>query len=190
MLRRLFTLSLSLLALTVYAQKKVVIYDLETKVPIRQARVWVDHARTFTTPYTGVITLPEKFDTLVVSNPKYLTYTVTAKNVGDSIGLIPRTRTLGEVEILGEDLTKRFDKNLSEWRKQDKKELAMIHPKTSLADFDFVRLFDFKGRARRKRTRKVTEALIKMETQEQDPIKRAYEKAMKEKGEQEEEPNK
>ena len=145
-----------------------------------------DHARTFTTPYTGVITLPEKFDTLVVSNPKYLTYTVAAKNVGDSIGLIPRTRTLGEVEILGEDLTKRFDKNLSEWRKQDKKELAMIHPKTSLADFDFVRIFDFKGRARRKRTRKVTEALIKMENQEQDPIKRAYEKAMKEKREQEE----
>ena len=162
--RVLFSL-LCLFSVSAYAQKKVVIYDLETRVPIRQVRVRVDKSRTYTTPYTGQLVLPEKFDTITVSHPKYLTHSMGFKEVGDSIGLIPRTRTL--------------------WGVTDPKERQLLNPKTSVVDFNFVEIFDFKGRARRRRTRKVKQALQKMD--EKDPVKRAYEATVKDKGEKKEE---
>ena len=45
--RVLFSL-LCLFSVSAYAQKKGVIYDLETRVPIRQVRVRVDKSRTYT----------------------------------------------------------------------------------------------------------------------------------------------
>ena len=48
--RVLFSL-LCLFSVSAYAQKKVVIYDLETRVPIRQVRVRVDKSRTYTALY-------------------------------------------------------------------------------------------------------------------------------------------
>ena len=182
--RVLFSL-LCLFSVSVYAQKKVVIYDLETRVPIRQVRVRVDKSRTYTTPYTGQLVLPEKFDTITVSHPKYLTHSMGFKEVGDSIGLIPRTRTLGEVEVVGEDLSKRLRENVEQWGVTDPKERQLLNPKTSVVDFNFVEIFDFKGQARRRRTRKVKQALQKMD--EKDPVKRAYEATVKDKGEKKEE---
>ncbi len=172
-----FFLLLCLASWSVYAQKRVVIYDLETKVPIRQVRVRVDRARTFTTPYTGQLTLPEKFDSIIVSHPKYLTYSVAFKDVADSIGLIPRTHTLGEVEIVADDLSKRLRDNVNQWGITDRTEGQLANPKTSVADFDFFPVFDFKGNARKRRTRKVKKALGNLD--EKDPVKRAYEEAVK-----------
>ena len=182
--RVLFSL-LCLFSVSAYAQKKVVIYDLETRVPIRQVRVRVDKSRTYTTPYTGQLVLPEKFDTITVSHPKYLTHSMGFKEVGDSIGLIPRTRTLGKVEVVGEDLSKRLRENVEQWGVTDPKERQLLNPKTSVVDFDLVKIFDFKGRSRRRRTRKVKQALQKMD--EKDPVKRAYEATVKDKGEKKEE---
>ena len=182
--RVLFSL-LCLFAASAYGQKKVVIYDMETRVSIRQVRVRVDKARTFTTPYTGQLVLPEKFDSISVTHPKYLTHAMGFKEVGDSIGLIPRTRTLGEVEVVGEDLSKRLRENVEQWGVTDPKERQLINPKTGLANFDIVEVFDFKGKARRRRTRKVKEALKKME--DKDPVKRTYEATVKDKGEKKEE---
>lgn len=179
---RFFFSFFCLVALSGYAQKRVVIYDLETKVPIRQVRVRVDRARTFTTPYTGQLTLPAKFDTLIVSHPKYLSYTVAFKDVGDSIGLIPRTHTLGEVEVVAEDLSKRLRDNVNLWGITDPVENQLVNPKRSVADFDFFNMFDFKGKARKKRTRKVKKALGDLD--EKDPIKRAYEQSVKGKEEE------
>ena len=48
-----------------------------------------------------------------------------------------------------------------------------------------MKIFDFKGRSRRRRTRKVKQALQKMD--EKDPVKRAYEATVKDKGEKKEE---
>ena len=107
------------------------------------------------------------------------------KEVGDSIGLIPRTRTLGEVEVVGEDLSKRLRENVEQWGVTDPKERQLLNPKTSVVDFDLVKIFDFKGRSRRRRTRKVKQALQKMD--EKDPVKRAYEATVKDKGEKKEE---
>lgn len=180
---RLFFSLLCLAALSGYAQKRVVIYDLETKVPIRQVRVRVDRARTFTTPYTGRLILPEKFDTIIVSHPKYLSCSVSFNEVGDSIGLIPRTHTLGEVEIVAEDLSKRLRDNVKQWGVVDRTEGQLENPKQSLAEFDFFHVFDFKGKARQRRTRKVKKALGNLD--EKDPIKRAYEQAVKGKEEEE-----
>ncbi len=179
MCRRFFFLLLCLVSLLGYAQKRVVIYDLETKVPIRQVRVRVDRARTFTTPYTGQLSLPEKFDTIMVIHPKYLTMSLSFKEVGDSIGLIPRTHTLGEVEVVGEDLSKRLNDNLKHWGVIDPTELQLANPKSSVADFDFFSVFDFKEKARQRRQRKVKKALGELD--EKDPIKRAYEEMEKKK---------
>ena len=179
MIHRVIFSLLCLLPLTMAAQKNVVIYDLENKVPIRQARVRVDGVRTFTTPYTGQIVLPEKFDSIIVSHPKYLQTTLKHDAVTDSIGLIPKTHTLGEVEIVAEDLAKRLQKNVEDWGLTDKTERQLVSPKTSLAEFDFVQIFDFKGKARRKRTRKVKKALSEMDNDEKDPVIRAYKETVK-----------
>ena len=184
---RILLLFFCIISLPTFAQKRVLIYDLETKVPIRQARVRVDRARTFTANYTGQIMLPAKFDSIIVTHPKYLSLTLAAKNVGDSIGLIPKTHTLGEVEVIGEDLSKKLQQNVESWLKTDREKNAMQNVGAGGASFDIVEVFDFKGKARRKRTRKVKEALIKMDETEKDPIKRAYKEAIKNKQREEEE---
>ncbi len=101
------------------------------------------------------------------------------KEVGDSIGLIPRTHTLGEVEVVGEDLSKRLNDNLKHWGVIDPTELQLANPKSSVADFDFFSVFDFKEKARLRRQRKVKKALGELD--EKDPIKRAYEEMEKKK---------
>lgn len=176
--RFLFVL-LCFLPLSMAAQRRVVIFDLETKVPIRQARVRVDKARTFTTPYTGQVVLPEKFDTVVVSHPNYLTTGLSGSMVGDTIGLIPKAHTLTEVEVVADDLSKRLKQNVEEWGLMDKTESQLANPNESLVEFDIVKMLDFKGRARRKRTRKVKKALVEMENQEKDPIVKAYKDTVK-----------
>ena len=74
---------------------------------------------------------------------------------------------------------------MEQWGITDPKERQLINPKTGLANFDIVEVFDFKGKARRRRTRKVKQALQKMD--EKAPVKRAYEATVKDKGEKKEE---
>lgn len=164
------------------AQKRVVVYDLETHTPLRSARLWVDRARTYSTDYTGRATLPAKFDSVAVSHAKYLTRKLSSQNITDSIGLIPVGHTLDEVTVYGEDLSKRLNKNLDLWTKQNKKEIEMATAQSGIGNLDVIGFFDFAGKSRRKRTRKVNNSLKELEKYSDDPIEQAYYETLKEKG--------
>lgn len=186
-MRKYLVLLISLLCWhTAEAQKKVVVYDLETRTPIQKARIRVDRMRTYSTDMLGTFVTPVRYDTLEVSTPKHLTCKLAATAVGDSIGLIPQAHTLNEVEVYADDLGKRLNKNLDLWTTQDKKEIDMMSSSSGVS-FDLVKVFDFKGRARAKRTRKVKSALDKMEVDSDDPIEQAYLKTLKDKKKREEE---
>lgn len=161
------------------AQKRVIVYDLETRTPLKSARLWVDRARTYSTDYTGHATLPAKFDSVAVSHAKYLTRKLSSQNLTDSIGLIPVGHTLDEVTVYGEDLSKRLNQNLDLWTKQNLKEIQLATAHSGIGDLDMLSVFDFAGKARRKRTRKVNESLKKLDQYSEDPIEQAYYETLK-----------
>lgn len=168
---------------TANAQKRIVVYDLETRTPIQKTRIRVDRMRTFSTDLRGTFVTPIKFDTLEISGAKYLTCKVAYKAVGDSIGLIPNAHNLSEVVIYGEDLAKKLNNNIDRWTTQDLQEIVMQNSNGGVG-IDLVSLLDFKGRARAKRTRKVKSALEKLDVDSEDPIEQAYINAMKQKQKQ------
>lgn len=172
------------------AQKRVVVYDLETRTPIQKARIRVDRMRTFSTDMLGTFVTPARYDTLEISTPKHLVRKLAASEVGDSIGLLLKAHTLGEVEVVGEDLSKRLQRNVDDWITKDRERNALNSNSGGIVSFDIVNVFDFKGKARRKRTRKVKQALADMEETEEDPIKRAYKNTIKNRRQQEEEQEK
>ena len=168
---------------TANAQKRIVVYDLETRTPIQKARIRVDRMRTFSTDLRGTFVTPVKYDTLEISSAKYLTCKVAYKAVGDSIGLIPNAHNLSEVVIYGEDLAKKLNNNIDRWTTQDLQEIVMQNSNGGVG-IDLASLLDFKGRARAKRTRKVKSALEKLDVDSEDPIEQAYINAMKQKQKQ------
>ena len=70
------------------AQRRITVYDLDSKRPLRSARVWTNTNYSDTTDYLGHCLIPEKFDTLVVSKPGYMPSRIPFHMVGDTIPLL------------------------------------------------------------------------------------------------------
>ena len=92
-------------SLSVNAQRKIVVYDAETKVPMRKVWVWADTQKCDSTNYLGQTTIPQQFDTLTIIKPKYLPLRIPARMVGDSISMIKDEKMIGEVAVSYTHLT-------------------------------------------------------------------------------------
>ena len=179
MIKRLLLIAIILgMAVAAQAQKRIIVYDKETKVPVPKARVRVDRMRTFSTDYQGRFVAPARYDTLEIICPKYLTCKMAATAVGDSIGLIPSSHNLNEVVVYGEDLAKKLNRNLTNWTQQDPVETALKNAQSGVS-LDVTKLLDFKTRARNKRMKKVGAALDQLAKDSDDPIEQAYIDAMR-----------
>ncbi len=124
-------LTLSLLLLVVQgavAQRKITVYDLDSKRPLRSVKVWTNTNYSDTTDYLGHCLIPEKFDTLVVSKPGYMPSRIPYYMVGDTIPLLSDYNRLDEVVVYGEDKSKKLNENIKGWTYQDPVEYALQHP--------------------------------------------------------------
>lgn len=187
-MRKLTLLLCLLMPLSMMAQRKITVFDLEMKVPLRNVMVWVDHAFVDSTDYLGQVTLPRQADTLVVSKLGYISLRIPGKLVSDTIPLLRDFNQIGEVIVYGEDRSERLQQRVDNWMKVDKTEYALQHPKTGVS-FDFWSLFDGSRRRKRKAMKKQRAIFEEMDEQARrnnkdlDPIYRAYRDALQEKPE-------
>lgn len=96
-----FCLLFVTLSLEASAQKKCVILEFETKMPVRDAQVQVDSFSELTTNYRGECVLPDKFKTVSISSPLHEPLTLNFSQVRDTIILLPNANRLNEIVVNG-----------------------------------------------------------------------------------------
>jgi len=117
------------------AQGVVVIADIETRVPVRNVTVRTNTSRQAVTDYTGTFYLAEDYQSATLTHMNYLSRTLTRKEMKDTVFLLPKTHTLSEVTIWGEE--RKNTKALVRSATRDAKDYA---PPAGLS-FDFFELF-------------------------------------------------
>ena len=172
---RLLLLAIFLLAVThITAQQKqhrLVVCDIETRVPIRGVIVSTENGYRDTSNYRGICYVPDDFDTLVVSKASYLSEVMFRKDLKDTTYLIPEGKSIGEVTVWGKTTIK--DK-VNRW----KRNTTVLNSSSGLS-FDFANILDKRGRRDRKHLRITKEKFKEMDDSE-DPIEKAYNQAMEE----------
>ena len=172
---RLLLLAILLLAVThITAQQKqhrLVVCDIETRVPMRGVIVSTENGYRDTSNYRGICYVPDDFDTLVISKANYLSEVMFRKDLKDTTYLIPDGKSIGEVTVWGKTTIK--DK-VDRW----KRNTTVLNPSSGLS-FDFANILDKRGRRDRKHLRITKEKFKEMDDSE-DPIEKAYNQAMEE----------
>lgn len=172
---RLLLLATLLLAVThITAQQKqhrLVVCDIETRVPIRGVIVSTENGYRDTSNYRGICYVPNDFDTLVVSKASYLSEVMFRKELKDTTYLIPEGKSIGEVTVWGKTTIK--DK-VNRW----KRNTTVLNSSSGLS-LNFANILDKRGRRDRKHLRITREKFKEMDDSE-DPIEKAYNQAMEE----------
>ena len=91
----------------VFAQRKMVVANLESKVPQRDIKVRIDNGEEFVTPWNGEFEVPDSFKRITLSHPRFQHRYVLRHEVrGDTIYLIPALHAIDEVVVYGKDRRK------------------------------------------------------------------------------------
>lgn len=101
MIRMLFVWCVALSAVTVSAQRRLVVVDVETRVPIRGVNVTSSAHRADTTNYQGLIYVPDSCRTLSLTHVNYESRILNIDEVTDTIFLISKLMGLPEVTVFG-----------------------------------------------------------------------------------------
>lgn len=110
-MKRLLIVSWLAVSLGVSAQTFVVT-DLDTRIPIRDVKIYTDDNQQTKSHWDGTFTLREGFGRINLSHPKYVSrYVLTSELKGDTIFLLPSMNTLDEVVIYGH---RRFDERMAD----------------------------------------------------------------------------
>ena len=116
MLRRLVLYCLAALSVSTFAQKRLVVVDVETRTPIRGVNVQSSAHRVDTTSYQGFIIIPDSCRTLLLTHVNYESRILNLDEVNDTIFLISKLMGLNEVVVIGhgkgEDRLKELKKQL------------------------------------------------------------------------------
>ncbi len=155
-------------------RRKLVVIDIETKVPMRNVIVSTKDGYRDTTNWRGVCYVPAEFDTLTVFKHNYIPERLLAKEVKDTTSLIPAGSAIGEVTVWGKnDINQQIKKGVGY--------NPLPSPKSGIiGSFDLANILDRRGRRDRKHLRIVRQKFQEMDTTG-DPIVDAYNKAMEEK---------
>ena len=87
----------------IMAQQRLVVVNVESKVPIRDVRVCTDNGREVRTSWDGSVAVPDSFLRIDFLHPDFeRRYVLKSELHGDTIFLIPNTNALHEVVIYGE----------------------------------------------------------------------------------------
>ena len=154
MIRRLVLYVFAALSVTVFAQKRFVVVDVESRTPIRGVNVQSSAHRVDTTDWQGFILVPDSCRTLSLTHVKYESRLLNLDEVKDTIFLISKLMGLNEVVVMGhgkgEDALKELKKQLR--IKKAEMQLAAADPS---AGFNVLGLLQkvFKRRKENKKER-------------------------------------
>lgn len=163
-------------------KKKLVVADIETHVPLRNAVVITKKGYRDTTNYRGICYIPETFDTLIVYRSAYLVEKLLPKEIKDTTFLIPSNKSIKEVTVWGKSASSRLTEGIDELKKRI---LPNSNGSGVVTSFDFARMLDARYRRDQKHLRNVRQKFHEMD-KVNDPIEKAYLQALEEKKYQEE----
>ncbi len=126
------------LSVSAIAQKRFVVVDVETRVPIRGVNVQSGIHRADTTDWQGFITIPDSCRTLSLTHVKYESRILNVEEVTDTIFLISKLMGLNEVVVFGKG---KGDDPLKEL----KRSMALDKTEMQLAAADPSRGFNILG---------------------------------------------
>ena len=160
MLRQFLVCCFAALSVSAFAQKRFVVVDVETRVPIRGVNVQSGAHRADTTDWQGLITIPDSCRTLSLTHVKYESRILNVSEVKDTIFLISKLMGLNEVVVFGKG---KGDDPLKELKKSmflDKKELqlAAANPSAGFNVLGLVqKLFKRRKLSKKEKYRKMLE---------------------------------
>lgn len=177
-MKKILFLLLTLLSVHIAsAQRHVMVFDPELGRPIQGFTVWTDsHARPDSTNVLGMVSLPEKFDTLLLTKPGYMALRIPAKLVEDSIPVIKDYNNVGEVVVYASRQSD-FQEAVKRWTKADKTEVELRNPITGI-DFNLSELLSKKKRRDKRNAKRLAKIFNAMDADDNDPIIHAYRRAM------------
>ena len=137
----------SIVSIEMLAQRRVVVVDMDTNVPIRDVSVKIDSQKVVQTDYLGRIDVPVVFDSIAFSHVRYEHERLTMAELTDTMFLLPKEHMLPEVKIT--ELNPKTKAVITGWVMAGAMEGAALAPR-GVASFDFADLIDRRGRRDRK----------------------------------------
>lgn len=157
MLRFLVFLAALCLSGRAMCQRRVVVYDMDTNKPVAGVSVRSDHHKAVTTGLDGVAVVEEPSDSISFSHVQYGFERLTARELPDTMFLLPNDHMLPEVTVT--ELDPRVKGLIAAWAKMGAMMGAAEAP-AGLVSFDFANLLDRRGRRDRKH-KKQAEVILK-----------------------------
>lgn len=136
-----------------HAQVKCVIADMETRVPIRNVKIFTDKGDVYVTDYTGQLKIDKPFVSANVSHVSYLERKARREEMHDTLYLLPKENTLNTLYVWGKE--RQRIKSLAASAVADASSYA---PPGGIATFDFFSMFEKKPLD--KKTRKKNKNLL------------------------------
>lgn len=127
------------------AQRRLVVIDMDTNLPVRDVSVRIDSQKVKQTDYLGRIDIPIAFDSIAFSHMRYEYERITMAELGDTMFLLPKEHMLPEVKVNA--IKPELMARLNAWVKKAAGEGAAFAPS---GGFDFFEIFDRRGRRDRK----------------------------------------
>lgn len=129
------------------AQRRLVVIDMDTNLPVRDVSVRIDSQKVKQTDYLGRIDIPIAFDSIAFSHMRYEYERITMAELGDTMFLLPKEHMLPEVKVT--ELNPQTKATIAGWVMSGAMEGAALAPR-GVASFDFFEIFDRRGRRDRK----------------------------------------
>ena len=133
--KRMTRLSLILLlllcAIGIRAQRRLVVVDVETLVPVTNANVTTQDG-VWQTDSAGKITVPNTSKTLVVSHVNYEERIVDLSELRDTVFVISKLLNVKEVIVFGQDKQARDYRELNKRMQLEKTELQLAGAKANM----------------------------------------------------------
>lgn len=156
--------------------RKLVVADIETRVPMRGVVVSTRDGYRDTTNWRGVCHVPAKFDTLLVAKVNYIAERIVPSELKDSTFLIPAGTAISEVTVWGKE---GIGDKVKGWAAG--MPALLPDPATGIVTtLDFANWLDKRSRRDHKHLRNVRKKFSEMDKYDDDPIANAYMKAMEE----------
>lgn len=154
------------------ATRKLVVADIETRVPMRDVIVSTEGGYRDTTNWRGICYVPKDFDTLTVAKASYIPERLVRGELRDTTFLIPSGCAIGEVTVWGKD---RIGEKVDEWKRY-----TPLPVGGSGMAFDFAKMLDGRTRRDQRHLRNIRKKFAEMDKYDDDPIVNAYKKAIEE----------
>ena len=85
------------------AQTHCVVADMETRIPIRNVKVYTNRGDVYVTDYTGLLHVDKPFESATLSHVSYLERKTPCAVLKDTVYLLPKSNELNTLYVWGKD---------------------------------------------------------------------------------------